>query len=134
MEKTKIIVVDDNETFLKGIIFYLEHVLLHEVIGYATNGKEFLNLGKNTVTADIILMDIQMPEINGFQATKKFLSSYNYSKIIAVTNFPDMAYLRELIYTGFKGCVYKSRIYEELPAAIDSVSKGKLYFPENIKL
>lgn len=134
MKKTKIIAVDDNQTFLKSLIFYLEEVLEHKVIGFATNSSEFLHQRKNSVTADVILMDIQMPQVSGIEATKKFLSYYSHAKVVAVTSFPDAVYLRELIYAGFKGCVIKNRIYEELPNAINTVLRDKLYFPRNIKL
>ena len=134
MEKLKIIVVDDNKTFLSGIIFYLEHILLHEVIGFSINGKEFLDQKEKFSNADIILMDVQMPEFDGIEATKIFMSFYHKAKVIAVTNYPDIVYLRELINAGFKGCVFKTRIYEDLPVGIDTVLKGNLFFPVNIKL
>ncbi|UCH15108.1 MAG: response regulator transcription factor [Bacteroidales bacterium] len=134
MKKLKFIVVDDNVTFLNGIVFYLENILLHEVIGYAVNGKEFLDQKESFYEADIILMDVQMPEFNGIEATQRYLSIYHNAKVIAVTNFPDIVYLRELINAGFKGCVFKNRIYEDLPAAIETVRKENLYFPSDIKL
>lgn len=134
MKNLKFVVVDDNVTFLNGIIFYLEHILLHEVIGYALNGKEFLDQMDNYYEADIILMDVQMPEFDGIEATKRFLSFYHNANVIAVTNFPDIVYLRELINAGFKGCVFKNRIYEDLTSAIETVKKNKLYYPDNIKL
>lgn len=134
MKKLKFIVVDDNYTFLNGIIFYLEYILLHEVIGYALNGKEFLDQKENFFEADIILMDVQMPEFDGIEATKRYLGYYHNAKVIAVTNFPDAVYLRELINAGFKGCVFKDRIYEDLPSAIKTVQMEKLFFPDNIKL
>jgi len=134
MKKLKFIVVDDNITFLNGIIMYLEDILHHEVIGYAANGKAFLGQKEKFASADIILMDVHMPELDGIQATKMFLSIYNNVKVVAVTNFPDTVYLKELIYSGFKGCVFKDRIYEDLPAAIECVQNQKLFFPDEIKL
>jgi DNA-binding NarL/FixJ family response regulator len=134
MKKLKFIVVDDNITFLNGIIMYLKEILHHEVIGYALDGKAFLGQKDNFSSADIILMDIHMPEFNGIEATKMFLNIYNNAKVIAVTNFPDTVYLKELVYSGFKGCVFKDRIFEDLPAAIECVQNQKLFFPDEIKL
>lgn len=134
MEKLKIIVVDDNKTFLEGIKFYLEKVLSHNVVGYASNGQEFLRCKDKTIAADVVLMDIQMPEVNGIEAVKKLLWYYRDSKVIAVTEFPGTAALRDYVSAGFKGCVIKSKIFEDLSDAIDNVLLGELYFPDNISI
>lgn len=129
----KIIIVDDSKSFRKGLKYFLQKEYQYEVISEANNGIEFLKL-QNVHQANIILMDIQMPELNGIKATKNALWQSNYLKIIAITMYEDRAYLSELIGAGFKGCVIKNRIYEDLPAAIDRVSQGKLYFPVSLKL
>lgn len=129
----KIIIVDDSKAFREGLKYFLQKDQQYEVTWEANNGIEFLKL-KNMHQADIILMDIQMPELNGIKATKKALWDTNYLKIIAITMFEDKAYLSELIGAGFKGCVIKSRIFEDLHAALDTVSQGKLFFPVNLKI
>lgn len=134
MEKIKIIVVDDSETFRDGITFFLEQVLSYEVVGCASNGKEFLLQKEKYIAADIILMDIQMPEIDGIETAKRFLWYNSLMNVIAITSFRDIAYLRELIGAGFKGCVFKDKIFEDLETAVQYVLKGKLYFPDNIKI
>ena len=134
MGNLKIIVVDDNETFLEGIIFYLEHVLSHEVVGYASSGKEFLNQWGKNIIADIVLMDIQMPEINGIEAIKRLLWHYQDYKVIAITGFPETVVLRDYVSAGFKGCVFKNRIFEDLSTALDKVLTGKYFFPNNIRI
>ncbi len=128
----KIIIVDDNKAFLEGIKYYLQKDQRVEIIGEANSGKEFLNL-KNIHQADIILMDIQMPEINGIKAAKRVLWNMNYLKIIAITMFKEKAYLKELIEAGFKGCVFKNEIYERLPLVIEKVMNDNICFPEDIR-
>ena len=129
----KIIIVDDSESFREGLKYYLQKDHHNRVIGEAKDGSAFLQL-KNIHLADIILMDIQMPDLNGIQTAKKILWRMNNLKIIAITMYEDKAYLRELIEAGFKGCVIKSKLYKDLPIAMDLVSKGRLSFPEDIKL
>ncbi len=129
----KIIIVDDSKAFRDGLKYYLQKNLHYEIIGEANDGSEFLNL-PNIHHADVILMDIQMPELNGIKTAKRILWDMNYLKIIAITMYEDRAYLRELVGAGFKGFVIKNKIYKDLSAAIDKVSKGKLSFPEYIKL
>ncbi|NOQ23851.1 MAG: response regulator [Bacteroidales bacterium] len=129
----KIIVVDDNKTFREGIKFYLKNMLLHNVIATAADGLEFLQL-KNLNEADIILMDIEMPNMNGVETVKKALWRNSNLKFIAVTDYTDKAYLLELIGAGFKSCVFKSNIYEGLKEAITSVMNNELFFPEDMNL
>ncbi len=132
-DKLKIIVVDDNKTFRKGIKFYIENMLKHEVINEFDNGESFVN-SDSFIIADIILMDIEMPKLDGIEAVKKALWRFSELKIIAITNYKDKAYLTELIGAGFKGCVFKDNIYEELKKAIDSVMNGHIFYPEDIQL
>ncbi|TLX75311.1 response regulator transcription factor [Labilibacter sediminis] len=131
MDKLNIIVVDDHATFRDGISFYLEEILGYNVIAQYSNGKEFLE-SKLIPVADFILMDIQMPVMNGFEAIKKALWKHPYIKVIAITNYSHNTHLRELILNGFKGCVLKDNVYENLKTAIADVSKGKVHFNDNI--
>lgn len=132
-KRIKIIIVDDNETFREGIGFYIEKILSYEVLTVHSNGKDFIDANQYR-NADIVLMDIEMPKLNGIEATKQAIWNYNKLLVIAITNYQDKAYLSEFIGAGFKGCVFKENIYEELGNAIDSVMDGKLYYPENINL
>lgn len=129
----KFIIVDDSPTFREGLSFVLKKDKNNEIIGMANNGKEFLEL-TNIYKADIILMDINMPEMNGADAVKTAMWRYPLLKVIAITMFNDTAYMKELIEVGFKGCVFKSDIYRELPKAIEIVKNGQFYFPQNIKI
>ncbi len=129
----KFIVVDDSKTFREGIKFYLENMLHHEVIDMLSDGLEFLQF-KNKYDADIIIMDIEMPHLNGIETVKKAIWDNQYLKFIAVTSYTDKAYLDELISAGFKSCVFKSNIYDELDQAIEMVMNQKYSFPNDINL
>lgn len=131
--KPKIIIVDDNEIFRRSLEFHLKITLKYEVIGIAADGDEFLALN-NIYNADIILMDIEMPVLNGFAAAQKAILSYINLNIIAITDYQDKAYLKNLIKTGFKGCVFKKNLFDEIELAIKYVLNNKLYFPEDIEL
>ena len=131
--KRNIILVDDNVQFRINLKNYIESDLNCKVIAEASDGVEFLKL-PNIVNADIILMDIAMQEMDGFEATKLILWQNSYLKIIAITMHTEKIFLVQLIETGFKGCVFKSNIFEQLPSALDVVSEGKLFIPDNITL
>jgi len=134
MEKRlKIFLVDDNETFREAIKQYLEIELNCEIVGEAENGKQFLETYE-MLLADIVLMDIQMPEIDGISATKQWCILNPHTKVIAVTLFTEKAYLLPLIEAGFKGCVFKSDFFNEILKAIEAVRHGKLFFSANMQI
>ncbi len=133
MKPLNIIIADDNNTFRQGLRFFLENIQNHKVTAEANNGIELLNISKIQY-ADILLVDIEMPEMDGITAIKKVLFHNHHLKTIAITGYQDSTYLVELINAGFKGCVFKKNIFEELMPAIKNIMAGKTYFPSNISL
>ncbi|MGD9993189.1 MAG: response regulator transcription factor [Salinivirgaceae bacterium] len=129
----KIIVVDDNEEFLTNITFFLEKRLNHTVIASFSDGESFFNALAD-LSPDIILMDISLPGLDGYSITKKINWEYHYYNVLALTMFKDIAYLQKLIEVGFKGCVFKSDVYNDLPLAIDAVINGKYFWPDGIDM
>ena len=132
MKRLKFIIVDDNPTFRESLRFYLENILEHEVLAEFENGQEFLS-AESYFEADIILMDIEMPELNGLDSIKLAQQDYQFVKAIAITSYEEKAYLDELLKMGFKGCVLKSEVFKHLEEAIAQVMDGRYYFPKNIK-
>lgn len=127
-----IFIVDDNKQFRDAMKIYLNQVLRHTIVGEAENGLEFLE--KYQYSNDIILMDLNMPKLDGYLAIQKAINTDARIKALAITMYKDNAYLIKLIAMGFKGCVMKSEIFKKLPEAIFEVNKGNLYFPEDINL
>lgn len=129
----KFIIVDDNEVFRDSVKFLVENVHNHRVVGTASNGLEFLEL-RNTHEADIILMDIEMPVMNGLEAVKQALWKNRELKFIAVTGYKDKAYLTDLISSGFKACIFKDSIYDDFEETVYLVKQDKLQFPKNMQV
>lgn len=127
------IIVDDNNTFRESLKFHIETSLKHKVIGTFSDGLEFLENSNNHI-ADLILMDIEMANINGIEAVKKALWENPFLKFIAITSYTERAYLLDLLDAGFKGCVFKTKIFDELEKAISEVMDGNYYFPDDIKI
>jgi DNA-binding NarL/FixJ family response regulator len=125
--------VDDNVSFRTDLKRFIESDQNYKVIAEASDGKAFLEL-TNIPTADIILMDIAMDRMDGIEATRRAFWVYSYLKIIAVTMHSEKIYLIQLIETGFKGCVFKFDVYNQLKEAIEKVLKGNLYIPKNIPI
>jgi DNA-binding NarL/FixJ family response regulator len=133
MKTICIILVDDNQRFRESIKDLLTNEYKYQVIAEANNGEEFIHLSK-TLKPDIILMDLSMPQIDGFEAIRKYFWEFPASKIIAVTNHVEKAYLDKLIESGFKGCIFKYNFFNEIKPAIEMVMSGKLWFPGDFQI
>mgnify|MGYP005838478723 CR=1 FL=1 len=127
----KIILADDNEKFLEGLRFFLRKSKNMEIIAEVKNGFELLN-NENLRFADLVLIDLEMPQVGGKEATRKALWLYPHIRFIAITMHTDKAYLKTLVEAGFKGCVFKDELYTDLPSAIYDVMHGKYHFPSDI--
>ncbi|WP_167607749.1 response regulator transcription factor [Maribellus sediminis] len=131
MEKTKIIIVDDHKIFRDGLILLLSNFDFVSVVGQAANGEEFLELIEN-VAPDIVLMDINMPKMNGIEATKQALKKYPELKVIALTSFADDEYIEQMISAGVEGYMLKRSDIEDFEKAIKKVAAGGSYFSSEI--
>jgi len=129
----KIILVDDQPIFREGLKLYLENELGHSVIAEASNGIEFLKLN-NIRKADIVIMDIEMPKMNGLEASKLVLNQYLDLKIIAITMYQDKAYLKDLIERGIKGFIHKSDAFENVNEVMDMVFENQFSFPDSLEV
>jgi len=123
------IIVDDHVIYRKGLRTVLNEIPFVKVIAEASNGKELLRILK-TNPADIILMDINMPEMNGIEATKKVLEKYKETDIIALTMHEEIGYFNKMIEAGATGFLLKKTNKEQLEAAIKSVFYGETYFAD----
>ena len=127
MKRPEIIIVDDHQIFRQGIksIITLENIAT--VIGVANNGEELLQL-LATLKPDIVLLDIDMPAMNGLVATEKALNMMPDLKIIAFTMFGDEEYFIRMIELGAVGYILKSSDISELEKTIRIVMKGEKYY------
>lgn len=128
-----LILVDDNKSFLEALSFFIEKKLRYKVIAQFTSPIDFV-ASKQIRTADCILLDIEMPEMNGIKAAREILKDNKDIKFIAVTNHIEEAYMHDLISAGFKGCVFKNSLFEKLEEAIKVVTSGRYFFPKDIKI
>ncbi len=126
-EKLKILIVDDHEFFRSGLKMVINRLKYARVVGEASNGKEFLRLIPEK-DPDIVLIDIQMPLMNGIEATEKALEEYPELKIVALTMFEDEEYLQSMIDAGAKGFLLKNITKDVLDQALQAISLGNNYY------
>ncbi len=126
-----IIIVDDHLIFRQGLKSLIATENIANVIGEASNGLEFIKL-LAYLKPDIVLMDIDMPHMNGMEATQKALELYPDLKIIAFTMFGDEEYYYKMIDMGVKGFILKSSGINELEKAIEDILLGESYFSNEL--
>lgn len=131
MEKIKIVLVDDHALFrngLKGLISMREG---YEVVAEAGDGGEFLDM-LPTLEADVVFMDISMPNVGGEEATRKALSLCPDLKIVTLSMFGEESYYTRMVEAGAKGFLLKDSSIEEVFDAIDTVAAGGDYFSQRL--
>jgi DNA-binding NarL/FixJ family response regulator len=127
----KIIITDDHEMFREAIKTLLEIEKIAIVLGIASNGIELLEILKNQ-KPDIILLDIDMPVMNGIEACKIVHQRYPEIKILTLSMFGEEKYYKEMINAGARGFVLKSSGKSELEKAIHEIYHGESYFSNEL--
>lgn len=127
-----IILVDDHKTLRTGMALLLRD-LGHEVIAEASNGSEFLAMLEKH-QPELVIMDIQMPLMNGIEATRVALQKFPELKILVLSMHNDEEYYNSFINLGAKGFILKESDHEEVDAAIRAILSGKPYFSQDLLL
>lgn len=127
----RVTIVDDHEIFRSGLKMVINKLGYAKVVAEAADGVEFLELLEQEET-DIVLMDIEMPRMNGIEATKKAIERVPFIKIIALTMFKEDAYIQSMIEAGVKGFLIKNIRKEVLDRALQAVYNGKNYYSEEL--
>jgi DNA-binding NarL/FixJ family response regulator len=133
MKKPGIIIVDDHKLFRSGLKYILEESGLYQVLAEASNGEEFLDLLKN-VSPDLIVLDINMPVMNGIEAAKKAISMYPGLPILILSMHSESEYYTTLLEAGVRGFVLKDADNDEFFNAISKVLRGGTYFSQELLL
>lgn len=129
----KLIVVDDEVLFRKGISFLLNKEDNIKVIHEASNGIELLSfLEKNKNHPDIIIMDLKMPLLNGVEATKVIHRDYPKIKIIALSSYRSKSFVANLMNIGAASYLIKNTSPQELLNTIQEVDTKGFYYDDYV--
>lgn len=131
--KIKTIVVDDHRILRDGIKALLREMPNIDLVGEASNGQELIPLVKDCLV-DLILMDINMPKMNGIEASREVLKICPDVKIIVLSMHDDIDYYESIVQIGIDGFLLKESNYDELEKAIESVFDGRPYFSQELLL
>lgn len=126
-----VIVADDHKIFRVGMVATLRTLKKVLTIQQAQNGLEVLDLMKKE-PADLIFMDIKMPNMNGIEATKIIKNDYPHTKIIAVSMFDDQEFVTEMFGNGASAYLLKNTDRDEISEAIDAVMNDEQYYSRDV--
>ncbi|WCO02452.1 response regulator [Psychroserpens ponticola] len=132
MTTTKIAITDDHVMVLKGIVSLLESTPEIKIIGEYNNGEETLE-GLALNLPDVLFLDINLPDINGIDLSKQLLKKYPDLKIVALTNFEDITFVKRMLKNGVLGYLLKNTDKLELIEATKTVLSGDVYLQKDIQ-
>lgn len=127
----RILIVDDHSITREGLKVLLNKIENFEVIAEAENGRVALSMARK-LQPDVVVMDINMPDLNGVDASRQILSELPQTRIIALSMYSDKSYVRGMLKSGVAGYLLKNCAFEELQGAIDTVMRGQTYLSPKI--
>ncbi|WP_138753165.1 response regulator [Paenibacillus sinopodophylli] len=129
--KIKILLVDDHQIVLKGISFFLTMQPDFEIVGEAHNGQEAVEKAAELIP-DIILMDLNMPVMDGIEASTLIIKHNPSMKVLVLTSFSDRSHIVPALQSGAVGYMLKDVEPDQLAEAIRSAYKGNIQLHPDI--
>lgn len=127
----KILLADDHKITRDGLKALLESQKNMIVIGEAENGRQAVRLASD-LAPDVVVMDINMPELNGIEATRQIIAELPETKIIALSMYSDKRYVVGMLKAGVSGYLLKNCAFDELVSAITAVVANQNYMSQKI--
>ena len=127
----RVLIVDDHPVFLAGVVSLLESCPEIEVVGEAHNGEQAITLARE-IKPDLVVMDINMPGMEGMEATKLILKDSHDTKVLALSMHSHKRYIDGMLQAGASGYLLKDSAPDELLTAIMDISEGKVYLSSGV--
>lgn len=124
----KVFLADDHQLFLEGMQSMLAEEPDIEIVGTADNGQKVLDFLATGQAVDVILMDVEMPETNGIEATKVIKKQHPQVKILVLTMYNESEFILNLMKIGANGYILKNKNKNALVQAIHTVNRGTAHF------
>ena len=131
-EKIQVHIADDHKILIEGIIAVINTESDIEIEGYSLTGKEVIDWAEDHY-ADILILDINMPEYDGIEVLKFFKIKKINLKVIILSSYDDVKLVKEMINLGASGFLSKDSAGQHIVEAIRTVHAGEQYFSDTIK-
>ena len=132
MSKIRLAIVDDHAVVLDGLMAMLNSFDNLDVVYTTQSGHTLLEYFQSD-PPDVLLMDIQMPDINGIDLCKQITRQHPSVKVIAFTSFDDSNYVKQIFRSGAKGYLLKNSDKQTIVKAVETVMQDEEYMDEAIK-
>ena len=127
----KVIIADDHKIVLEGLSSLIEPEKEITTIGKALNGIEVMDILKEN-EADVVILDIEMPKMDGIETAKLIREQFPDVKILILTMYNEIGFIRKIAEAGAHGYILKNKGMEELITAIHAVFQDEEYFSEEV--
>lgn len=128
---TRILLADDHKMFRDGLRSLLERQSSFEIVGEAEDGRAAVRMATK-LSPQVIVMDINMPDLNGVEATRQILAEDSSIKVVALSLQSDGSVVRRMLQAGARGYLVKEAAFDELVKAIGVVLTGRTYLGEAV--
>lgn len=132
MAMIKLILADDHHLVRQGFRALLESLDSVEIVGEAANGQQVIDLLRSGKHAQIVLMDAEMPVLDGLAATEQIMRDFLGVRVIMLTMLNTKEIIQKAAEKGVKGFLFKNASKHELSEAIRRVAEGETYFASEV--
>ena len=132
-QKLHVVLVDDHAPVRRNLRQLIEIRDTYEIVGEGSNGREAIDLVEE-LRPDLVLMDVNMPEMNGIEATEVIKKKYPETKVLALTALGDMSSISAMVQAGSEGYLLKGGRADELMASLDAVARGNVALGEQVAI
>lgn len=122
----EVLLADDHRIMRKGLRLLLEKQADIKVIGEANDGRKAVKMAKS-LSPDVVIMDITMPDLNGVEATRKVLEECPGTKVVGLSVHPDKQFVMGMLEAGASGYLLKDCDIEDVVRAIQAAVEGQTY-------
>ena len=128
----RLLIADDHQVLIDGFKSIFDYEEGIDVVATALNGQEVLDHLKD-IEVDVILLDINMPVLNGVETTKRITKKYPGVKVIALSMYDQQSYFKRMMQYGARGYLLKNDPIDEILTAINTVMQGQRYIGEKLR-
>src|SRR3974390_1734621 len=127
----RIVIADDHQIVRQGLRTLLEGEADMQVVAEAEDGRRAVSLARELIP-HVIVMDVEMPDLNGIEATRQILTEYPQIKIIALSMYSDRRFVTNMLKAGASGYLLKDCAFEELVQAIRLAMSSRIYLSPGV--